>query len=214
MRYVKKTPSLWVVAFILYASQCFGDDVDEAAKCAATFRVLNQIALVNEDLGNWITNHGMLFSDLTQAYSYGIHNVDMTNGQKNILITNYMYILDDSSKNNNLFLIYLSNCMGWLVELKKAVKITQDPESTIYKFNLAALLAGPRPSQAYDYPFPDTWHIMERIFKTSYVIWETMGKLNPKEINRLMMSGELTLEEWEELIEKAKRAVSSDAFIK
>ena len=211
---MNKYVSLFVVPFIFYASQCFGDDVDEAAKCAATFRVFNQIGLVNEELANELSKHSMLFSDLTQAYSYGIRNVDMNNGEKNNLITNYMYILDDSSVYENSFLKYLSNCMGWLVELKKVVKITQVPDSNIYNFNLAALLAGPRPNETYEYPFPDTWHLMEGLFKTSYVIWETMGKLNPKEITTLMMDGKLTFEEWEGLLEKAKQAVSSDAFLK
>ena len=125
-----------------------------------------------------------------------------------------MYSIDESLDTKNPFLKYFFNCAGWYSELNKTVDILYDPESTTYSFDQTQIMAGPRPSKKYDYPFPEVRPLTQGVFETAYVIWTTMGKLNEKKLTSLIRDGKLTFEEWEELIEKAKRAVSSDAFIK
>ena len=62
------------------------DEVDEAAKCIATFRVLTSLELQNEPLGQHFTKLALFSYDLMDLYSEIYRNKNMTNGQTSELI--------------------------------------------------------------------------------------------------------------------------------
>ena len=57
------------------------DEVDEAAKCSATFRILTSLEAQNEALGQHFTKLALFSYDLMGLYSEIYRNKNMTNGQ-------------------------------------------------------------------------------------------------------------------------------------
>ena len=97
----------------------YADNVDEAAKCAATFRVLTSIELVDENLGQYFTKQNLFVYDLIGLYAEHYRNKNFTNGETSRLITKYQLNFDAKSSNGSYFIPYVQSCMGWTYKVSK-----------------------------------------------------------------------------------------------
>jgi hypothetical protein len=157
------------------------DEVDEAAKCSATFRILTSLELQNEALGQHFTKLALFSYDLMGLYSQIYRNKNMTNGQTSELITDFQLILDAASNDGSAFLPYVKSCTGWLVKVGTLMN-EADREKNDVKTILAA---APTPNLSFRYPHSD-WSSMKNMFLVSYGVWSDMGKITPRDIRKAL----------------------------
>lgn len=157
------------------------DPVDEAAKCAATFRVLTSLQIQNEQLGKYFTQLGLFSADLMGLYSESLRNSTMTNGEISELATEYQLQLDSQSSDGSSFLPYVQSCMGWLHEVGIIINEAGSNNANVREI----LISAPKPSLNYEYPHPD-WIAMEELFFQSYQIWVEMDKITPRDIRKAL----------------------------
>ena len=172
---------LFIAVFVSYNGIAKADEVDEAAKCAATFRILTSLQVENEQLGQHFTKLGLFSVDLTGLYSKSLRNRSMTNGQVSELITYYQLELDALSSDGSAFLPYVRSCMGWLATVGTVLNDADLDRSNIRKL----LISAPTPSMSFEYPHSD-WPTMQNLFLKSYEIWGEMGKLTPRDYRKAL----------------------------
>ena len=166
----------FILATMLFSTSFLkADEVDEAAKCSATFRILTSLELQNESLGQHFTNFALFSYDLMGLYSEIYRNKNMTNGQISELITDFQLSLDAGSNDGSAFLPYVKSCTGWLFKLGTLMNgADRDDIKTI-------LASAPTPNLSFRYPHSD-WLAMQNLFFVSYEIWADMGKITPRDI--------------------------------
>ncbi|MDT2075790.1 MAG: hypothetical protein RMX26_07365 [Planktomarina sp.] len=157
------------------------DEVDEAAKCAATFRILTSLEVQNEALGQHFTKLALFSYDLMGFYTKKFRNTSLTSGQTSELITAYQVDLDLRSPNGSAFLQYVRSCSGWLVKVGTLINEASSDTSDI---RLILDLA-PTPNLRYGYPHAD-WPLMQNLFIQSHRIWADMGKITPRDVRRAL----------------------------
>ena len=154
----------------------YADSVDEAAKCAATFRILTSIELVDENLGQYFTKQNLFVYDLIGLYAEHYRNRNFTNGETSRLITKYQLSFDAKSSNGSHFIPYVKSCMGWTYKVSNDLKRSKNSKN-IKKI----LLESATPSLKHRYPHSD-WTQMKQIYFLAYSEWEKMGKITPQSI--------------------------------
>ena len=173
--------NLLLAMVIMIANQAIGDEVDEAAKCAATFRVLTSLELENEALGQHFTKSALFSYDLMGLYADSLRNQSMTNGEMSELITDYQLQLDSSASNGAAFVPLVASCTGWL--FKVGTKLNQASPSSDNIRNV--LLSASKPSSSHEYPHPD-WPKMKELFSLSHSLWTDMGKITPRDVRKAL----------------------------
>ena len=154
----------------------YADNVDEAAKCAATFRVLTSIELVDENLGQYFTKQNLFVYDLIGLYAEHYRNKNFTNGETSRLITKYQLNFDAKSSNGSYFIPYVQSCMGWTYKVSKDLQNSKNSKN-----KKKILLESATPSLKHRYPHSD-WTQMKQIYFLAYNEWEKMGKITPQSI--------------------------------
>ena len=157
------------------------DEVDEAAKCSATFRILTSLEAQNEALGQHFTKLALFSYDLMGLYSEIYRNKNMTNGQTSELITDFQLSLDAASNDGSAFLPYVKSCTGWLGKVGTLMNEADRDQNNIKTI----LVSAPTPNLSFRYPHPD-WAAMQNLFFISYEIWTDMGKVTPRDIRKAL----------------------------
>ncbi len=157
------------------------DEVDEAAKCSATFRVLTSLELQNEALGQHFTKLGLFSYDLMGLYSQIYRGGSMTNGETSELITDYQLLLDAASNDGSAFLPYVKSCTGWLVSVGTAINNADRDKEDIR----TVIGSAQKPNLSFKYPHSD-WSAMREMFYVSYGLWSDMGKVTPRDVRKAL----------------------------
>jgi hypothetical protein len=178
--------SIRLLITTLVLSLCMGsvgsaDEVDEAAKCTATFRVLTSLARQNEELGQHFTKLTHFSNDLMARYSQLYRNTNMTNGQASELTSHFQLLLDAASSDGSAFLPYVKSCTGWLIKVLTLVNEANHRQDDIE----LTLRSAPTPNLSFKYPHAD-WAKMQSMFLISHEIWSDMGKVTPRDIRKAL----------------------------
>jgi hypothetical protein len=147
------------------------DNLDEAAKCAATFKVLTSLRANSEDLGDHFTKQGFMSWDMMVFYAEHERGRVFTNGEISNLVTQYQTELDKQQPNGNAFVPYVRSCTGWTYKIGQ-IFISEDSDQ-----QKKTLLLDPsnNPSLAFEYPH-STWPQMKDLFFEAHRIWTDLGK--------------------------------------
>ena len=147
------------------------DNLDEAAKCAATFKVLTSLRANSEDLGDHFTKQGFMSWDMMGFYAEHERGRVFTNGEISNLVTQNQTELNEQQPNGNAFVPYVRSCTGWTYQ------IGQIFISEVSNQQKKTLLLDPsnNPSLAFEYPH-STWPQMKDLFFEAHRIWAGLVK--------------------------------------
>ena len=164
---------LFLITFILFLSNgtAYADKLDEAAKCAATFRILTSLRVNNEALADHFANQGLISRDIMSIYMQANRNRIFTNGETQNLIIRQQTELDQQRPNGQAFIPYLKSCTGWNFKFSK-ISLSDIPTE---KKAAAFLKASDMPILDLAYPHP-TWPEMQELFLEAHRIWADLGK--------------------------------------
>tara|TARA_B110001450_G_C17599464_1_gene472334 strand:- start:601 stop:1161 length:561 start_codon:yes stop_codon:yes gene_type:complete len=177
--FYKTTRYYCAVVASIFPIVSYADNVDEAAKCAATFRILTSIELIDENLGQYFTKQNLFVYDLIGLYAEHYRNRNLSNGETSRLITKYQLDFDAKSNNGSYFIPYVKSCMGWTYKVSKDLQNSKNMKNS--KNIKKILIESATPSLKHSYPHSD-WTQMEQIYFLAYSEWENMGKITPKSI--------------------------------
>tara|TARA_B100001093_G_C26090618_1_gene702609 strand:+ start:43 stop:546 length:504 start_codon:yes stop_codon:yes gene_type:complete len=155
----------------LFAATASADNLDEAAKCAATFKVLTSLRANSEDLGDHFTKQGFMSWDMMGIYAEHERGRVFTNGEISNLVTQYQTELDNQQPNGNAFVPYVRSCTGWTYRIGQIfISEASDQQKK-------TLLLDPsnNPSLAFEYPH-STWPQMKDLFFEAHRIWIDLVK--------------------------------------
>lgn len=153
----------------LLPNAALATNLDEAAKCAATFKVLTSLRVNNENLADHFTKQGLISLDMMSLYAEHETNRIFTNGEFSDLIDKYQTELDEQQPDGNAFVPYVRSCTGWTFKIGKILLSEND------NMQKEILLLDPKnnPNLAFEYPH-STWPQMKDLFFESYEIWKTL----------------------------------------
>lgn len=163
--------------FVCFTAQSLASDLQDAANCAATFRVLNNIGHADEALGNYFNAQTMIAFDMIGVYGREERG-SISNGETGQLVNEAQRRIDSERAEGEAFKPLVASCMGWTYRL---IPYINDATGGSMSPSYSILISAPRPTTNYDYPFED-WQPMEEIFEAAYSIWTDMGKLTPEDI--------------------------------
>lgn len=162
-----------LLVFILStsASVALATNLDEAAKCAATFKVLTSLRVNNEDLADHFSRQGLISRDMMHFYAEQETSRIFTNGEFSDLINKYQIELDKQQPNGNAFVPYVRSCTGWTFKIGQ-IFLTGNVGA-----QKKVLLLDPsnNPNLAFEYPH-STWPQMKDLFFEAYQIWKRLSK--------------------------------------
>ena len=158
-----------VLTSSLFSNAALAANLDEAAKCAATFKVLTSLRINNENLADHFTKQGLISLDMMGLYAEHETNRIFTNGEFSDLIDQYQTELDEQQPDGNAFVPYVRSCTGWTFKIGLILL----SENDIMQKEILLLDPSNNPNLAFEYPH-STWPQMKDLFFESYKIWRIL----------------------------------------